>query len=245
MSFLKNKKVQIFAVILSVIVLIFVVVFINYCAKRENYVTRPSKNEPEGFTFLYIGENTRFSDEIRAQLRDKLGSDAIESWNTLDLTLNYRGFLKKYFPLLYELNEKLNSPVGERVEHNTIRLTYRYTRKKNVPFEYVELVFSNLTQKPLLFFIKIKKEGLDIIDTITKKYGKASTINWTNKGGKSLYWKKNRSVLILSISNDRHGHPKYQTRIYYVPSLEELVNSEQEKTKHHQEVIKKTGKIAF
>ncbi len=245
MSFLKHNKVQIFPLILSLIGLILIVVFINYCTKRENYTTHPSKSEPEGFTFLNIGENTRFSDDIRDQLRDKLGSDAIESWNTLDLTLNHKGFLKKYFPQLHELNEKLNSPVGERVEHNTIRLTYRYALKKNVPFDYVELVFSNLTKKPLLFFIKIEKEGLEILDTFTKKYGKANTINWTNKGGKSLYWKMNRSVLIFSISNDRHGHPEYQTRIYYVPSLEDLVNSEQEKTKHQQEVIKKTGKTAF
>ncbi len=51
--------------------------------------------------------------------------------------------------------------------------------------------------------------------------------------------------MIISIYNDRYGHPVYQTAIYYVPSLEELILAEQKKTKRQQEVIKKTGKTAF
>jgi len=83
------------------------------------------------------------------------------------------------------------------------------------------------------------------LDAVTKKYGKAKTIHWDDKSGRSLYWEKDRSILVISISNDRYGHPEYQTAIYYVPSLEELVFTEQQKTKHQQEVIKKTGKTAF
>ncbi len=245
MAFLKNKKFQILAAILSLIGLILIIVFVNVYKKRDRYETNLVKREPQGFTFLNIGENTRFSNDIRRELRDKLGPDAIERWNTLDLTLNYKGFLKKYFSELYQINEKLNTPAGERVEHNTIKLTYRYARRRNAPFDYVKLVFSNLTKKPLVFFIKSKKEGADIIDAVIKKYGKAKTINWDEKGGRSLYWENNRSLFILSISNDRYGLPEYQTMIYYVPSLEELVFTEQQKIKHRQEEIKKTGKTAF
>lgn len=245
MFFLKNKKFHILAIILSFICLILIVVFVNYFKKREIQETRLSNIAPEGFTFLNIGENTKISNDVREQLRDTLGPDAVERWNTLDLNVNYKGFLKKYFPELHELNKKLNSPIGERVEHNTIQLTYRYSRKKNAPFDYVKLVFSNLTQKPLFFFIESKRAGADIVDAITKKYGEAKTIQWDDNGGRSLYWKENQSILILSISNDRYGRPEYQTAIYYVPSLKELVFAEQEKTKHQQEVINKTGKTAF
>lgn len=245
MFFIKNKQNQIITIISSFIGLILIIVFVSYFLKKETKETHLSNNEPKGFTFLDIGETTEISSDVREQLRDTLGPDAIETWNTLDLNLNYKGFLKKYFPELYELNQKLNSPIGERVEHNTIQLTYRYARKKNAPFDYVKLVFSNLTKKPLFFFIKSKRAESEILDTITKKYGRAETIHWDDKSGRSLYWEKNQSILIISISNDRYGHPEYQTAIYYVPSLEELVFTEQQKTKHQQEVIKKTGKSAF
>ncbi len=245
MFFIKSKKFQIFAIILSFIGLILIIVFFNYFNKKEIKETHFSEPALKGFTFLNIGENTKISSDVREQLRDTLGPDAIERWSTLDLNLNYKGFLKKYFPELYELNEKLNSPIGERVEHDTIQLTYRYSRKKNTPFDYVKLVFSNLTQKPLFIFIKSNRAGSDILDAIIKKYGKAKTIRWDDKSGKSLYWEKNRSILIISINNGRYGHPEYQTAIYYVPGLEELVLTEQQKTKHQQEVINKTGKTAF
>jgi hypothetical protein len=245
MFFFKNKKFKIISVCLSIIGLVLVAGFLNYCKNKETYETHAGKTEPEGITFLNIGENTVFSSEIRNQLREKLGPDAVENRNTLDLTLNYKGFLETYFPKLYELNKKLNSPVGERVEHNTIKLTYRYSRSRNVPFEYVELIFSNITQKPLYFFIKFRKDGADIIDAVTQKYGKPKTIQWDKKRGKSLCWEMNRSVLILSITNDRYDRPEYCIRIYYVPSLENLVFAEQQKTMHQQQEIKKTGKTAF
>lgn len=245
MIFLKNKKVQISAVIVFIICLTLGIIFLNYFNKKETPGTHLSNKEPAGFSFLNIDENTRFSSDVRKQLRDTLGPDAIERRTTLDLNLNYKGFLKKYFPELHELHNKLNSPIGERVEHDTIQLTYRYARKRNAPFYFVKLVFSNLTQKPMFFLIESKRAGPDILDTLTKKYGEAKTIRWDDKNGRSYYWEKNRSVLILSVSSDRYGHPVYQTAIYYVPSLEELVIAEQKKIKHQQEVIKKTGKTAF
>jgi hypothetical protein len=245
MTFLKNKVFQISAAILAVIILIVVVVFVDCNKKTENSGVVTTEKKSEGFTFFDLGENTRFSNEIRSRLREILGSDAKESWVTLDLAINYQGFLQKHFPELHELNKKLNSPVGERVEHNTTKLTFRYARKKNVPFELVQLVFSNYTNKPLLIYVKSKKEGFGIIDTITKKYGVSKIIDWNREEGKSLYWKKNRSILIISISADRYGDPEYHTIIYYVPNLEELLLQEEQLAKKEEEEIKKTGKTAF
>ena len=241
MSLLRNKKLQFFAAITSVIVFTIIVVLFKNSKKTEISETRPAEKGVAGFTFFDLGENSEFSSNIRDKLRDRLGSDAIEYWSTLDLATNYKGFLQNYFPELYALNKRLNSPVGERVEHNTIKLTYRYARRKNLPFDYVELIFSNYTKKPLLFYIKSKKEGLGVIDTLKKKYGEAKTVDWEKEEGRSLYWGKNRSVLILSISDDRYGKPVYYTMIYYVPNLEELLSIEQQEIKHKEEKIKKNG----
>ncbi|UCD31404.1 MAG: hypothetical protein JSV38_11460 [Desulfobacterales bacterium] len=216
------------------------------CGKKSNkYDEYKADTESEGFTFLNLGENTEFSDEVRDNLRKQLGSDAIEKRTPLDLSINYKGFLKKHLPSLNALNQKLNSPVGERIEHNTIKLTYRYARKKKVPFEYVELVFSNYTKKPLLFYIKSKQEGAGIVDVITKKYGKANTIKWEMEKGTSLYWTKNRSKMLISIKNDRFGNPEYHTTIYYVPSIENLIQRERLEDKKREDEIKKSGNTAF
>ena len=245
MSFLTNKKFQISLVMVFLIFLILIVVFSTFSKKSKISEKYETDKEPEGFTFLDLGENTEFSNEIRDKLRDQLGSDAIEKRNPLDLSINYKGFLKKHLPSLYELNQKLNSPVGERIEHNTIKLTYRYAQKKGVPFEYIELVFSNYTKKPLVFFIKSKKEGSGIVDVITNKFGDPKIIIWEKEKGRSLFWTKNRSVLIISIVDDRFGNPEYHTTIYYVPSLKNLLLRELQEAKQREEEIKKTGKTAF
>ena len=245
MSLAKNKKVQISLLILSLIIVVLIVVFATCGKKSSNDEKYKTGNEPEGFTFLDLGENAEFSDAVRNNLGEQLGSDAIEKRTPLDLSINYKGFLKRYLPSIYDLNQELNSPVGERIEHNIIKLTYRYARKKGIPFEYVELVFSNYTKKPLVFHIKSKKEGAGIVDVITKKYGAAQTINWEMEEGKSLLWTKNKSVLIISIKDDRFGDPEYYTTIYYAPSLENLLLRERKEAQLREEEIKKTGKTAF
>jgi hypothetical protein len=68
---------------------------------------------------------------------------------------------------------------------------------------------------------------------------------WEKEKGKSLYWEKNRSVLIISIHDDRYGNPEYHTMIYYVPSLEELLFEKTQEAKQKEEKIKKTSKTAF
>lgn len=245
MAFLKNKKYQILAAVLAVATLILVVASIRYFNRPAPSNQLSSLNDSEGFTFFGLGEHTKFSNDVREKLKDKLGSGAIENWNTIDLTINYKGFLQKYFPELYELHKKLNAPVGERVEHDTIQLTYRQARKKNAPFEFVKLVFSNYNKQPLLFYIKSSKAGSEIIEAVANKFGQAKTIDWDIDEGRSLYWNKDRSILIISISNDRLGKPEYFTTIYFVPNLEKLVIREQTKVKQREEKIKKSGKIAF
>lgn len=245
MTFLKSKIFQMPTAILAIIILIVLVVFVDCSKKTENSGKETTEKSPEGFTFFDLGENTQFSNDIRSRLREKLGSDAKESWVTLDLSLNYQGFLQTHFPVLHELNKKLNSPLGERVEHDTTKLTFRYAQKKNVPFKLVQLVFSNYTNRPLLIYVKSTEEGSGVVDTITKKHGVPKTIDWDQEEGRSLYWEKNKSILVISISNDRFGNPEYQTNIYYVSNLEELLWREEQQAKKEEEEVKKTGKTAF
>ena len=63
--------------------------------------------------------------------------------------------------------------------------------------------------------------------------------------GRSLFWTKNRSVLVISIKDDRFGDREYYTTIYYVASLENLLHREWQEAKQREEEIKKTGRTAF
>lgn len=247
MSVLKNKKVQISAGIFFVlgIIVAVVIIFAGNDDTTGNSKSVPVLKRQEGFTFFDLGVDSELTDNIRDELRVKLGSDAVEKWTTLDLGVNYKGFLQNYFKTLDQLNQRLNSPPGERVEHNIAKLVYRYAQRKKVPFKYVELVFSGYTKKPLLFKISSKKEGSLIIETIRAKHGEPKTINWEQGEGKSLYWEKKESFLIISISKDRYGDPEYHTVIYFTPNLEALLSKEEQVTQLREEEIKKKGKTAF
>lgn len=220
--------------------------FLLTCSDRqESGETKKDISASAGFTFFDLGKDTRFTDHVRNNLKATLGNDAIEERNIIDLELNYRGFLKQYFPSLYALNQNLNSPPGERVDHNTFKLMYRYARRENAPFDYVELVFSNYTKNPLLFKINFKKDDAGIVDALEKKYGPPEMIDWQQENGRSLYWTESADFLIVSLVPDQFGNPKYQIVIYFVDNLNRLIDTEKkEKEKKEQERLK-SGRTAF
>jgi len=200
---------------------------------------------PESFTFFDLGINSRLNKEVRQQLGDKLGRDAIERRSIIDLEINYSGFLKNYFPGLNELNQRLNFPPGERVDHNTVKLMYRYAQKKNVPFEYVELVFSNYTNAPILFRINFREDDAGIINTLESKYGQPQVIAWKEENGQSMSWMKNSDFLIVSQVPDQFGNPRYQIAIYFVKNLEQLIAAEQKERQEKSLKRNESGKTAF
>jgi hypothetical protein len=213
--------------------------------KEETGPPRPAPEHSDSFTFFDIGKNTIISDKVRESLNKTLGDDAIERRNILDLEINYKGFLKEYFADLDKLNKKLNSPIGERVEHNTVKLMYRYMQNKNVSFEYVELVYSEYTRRPVLIKIHFKKDGLNTIETLKQKYGAPESINWGGETSKSLYWKKSNDLLILSFVPDQFGNPKCQIIIYFKNDLEKLLKDEQKEKEKTRRERTKSGKTAF
>ena len=213
--------------------------------KQETAPPQPAPEHSDSFTFFDIGKNTIITGKVRESLNKILGDDAIEPRNIIDLEINYEGFLKEYFADLDELNKKLNSPLGERVEHNTVKLVYRYMQNKNVSFEYVELVYSEYTRRPVLIKIHFKKDALNTIETLKEKYGVPESIKWGGKTSKSLYWKKSNDLLILSFVPDRFGKPKYQIIIYFKDALEKLLKNEQNEKEKTRRERTKSGKTAF
>ena len=213
--------------------------------KEETGLPRPAPEQSDSFTFFDIGKNTIISGNVRERLNKTLGDDAIERRNILDLEINYKGFLKEYFTDLDKLNKKLNSPLGERVEHNTVKLMYRYMQNKNVSFDYVEVVYSEYTRRPVLIKIHFKKDGLNTIETLKQKYGAPESINWGGETSKSLYWKKNNDLLILSYVPDQFGKPKGQIIIYFKNALEKLLKDEQKEKEKTRREQTKSGKTAF
>jgi len=212
---------------------------------RESAETVPATVNPESFTFFELGTNTKLTEQIRKDLSKKIGRDAIERRSTLDLNTNYAGFIIKYLPKINELNRKLNFPPGERVEHNTVKLMYRYAQRENAPFDYVELVFSEYTKTPLLFKINFQKDETGIVETLKTKYGPPQIIDWKEENGKSMVWRKNMDLFLVSLVPDQFGHHGYQIVIYFVQNLKQLIEIEKNELKKREEQRAKSGKTAF
>ena len=213
--------------------------------KQKTEPPQPAPEHSDSFTFFDIGKNTIISGKVRERLNKILGDDSIEPRNTIDLEINYEGFLKEYFADLDELNKKLNSPLGERVEHNTVKLMYRYMQNKNVSFEYVELVYSEYTRRPVLIKIHFKKDALNTIEILKEKYGAPESINWGGETSTSLYWKKSNDLMILSFVPVHFGKPKCQIIIYFKNALERLLEDEQKEKEKTRRERTKSGKTAF
>jgi len=216
------------------------------CGEKKEPAKDPGvQAQSDSFTFFDLGKNSRLSKSIRNDLRQRLGRDAIEGRGIIDLEINYYGFLDQYFSSLNELNRQLNTPPGERIEHNIVKLMYRYARKENLPFDYVELLFSNYSQHPLLFRINFKKDEANIVQALKSKYGDPRRIDWKNKGGQSMYWDKNNDILVVSLVPDQFGNPEYQISIFFVENIKALLKTESAEKERQGSQRAKSGKTAF
>ena len=203
-----------------------------------------SRSQTDGITFFDVGAETVFSDALRDRLRKNLGPDAIAYRSTIDLEFNTKGFLQRQFPILHDLNQRLNTPAGERVEHDTVKLMYRYAVKENLPFSYVELVFSNNSGKPLL--IQVRSRDLsDIIRTLEEKYGSPQAIDQPAEEGRFFFWRDHQDVLLVSIIPTWRGDKEYRLVIYYVDNLEKMVAIEEKERRQKEEERRRAGEKIF
>ena len=184
-----------FALFLSVIAVSAFMVF-----RGDKLETGSSANpkSTEGFTFFEVGPATEFTRDLGDKLGDKLGSGSVETWATINLEFHHAGWNAKHLPAIAQLNRKLNDAQGQRVEHNTVRLTYRYIPKETTPFDYAELQFSGYTGLPLYCLIKAKREGDEILSVLKTKYGDPKRIDWGKPGEYSYSWEKSGDFLVFS-----------------------------------------------
>ena len=231
--------------IYALVSLLSISILISCGDNRESAETVPATVNPESFTFFELGTNTKLTEDIREDLGKKLGRDAIERRSILDLNTNYPGFIKKYLPKINDLNRKLNFPPGERVEHNTVKLMYRYAQRENAPFDYVELVFWELTKTPLLFKINFQIDETGIVETLKTKYGPPQIIDWKEENGKSMVWRKNMDLLLVSEVPDQFGRHEYQIVIYFLQNLKQLIEIEKNEREKREQQKAKSGETAF
>jgi hypothetical protein len=229
----------------QLIILMALTLFFSCSDPQEPTQTDSAGIQSDTFTFFDVGGATKYSTGIRKELNKKLGNDAIANRSIIDLEINYPGFLNRYFPQLHKLNNRLNSPTGERVEHRVVNLMYRYAKKLNAPFDYTELIFSEYSKTPLIFRINIYKDETEILGALEEKYGQPETINWEKNGGKSFFWRKNMEALIVSLVPDQFGNPQYHIVIYFAENIEKLINTEKDAQTRRDKDGSATGKTAF
>lgn len=202
-------------------------------------------NSIEGFAFFDVGVATLFSDGLRERLRDSLGADAIERRNIINLEVNWKGFLQNYFPDLHQLNLRLNSPPGERVEHDTVKLMYRYARNKDLPFNYVEMVFSNRSGRPLFIHLYARNDINDIFRTLEDKFGQPMKADLPPGNGRAMYWQDGNGLLLATVTPTRLGDELYRIVIYFSGNIEDFVATEEKERREKEDSLRRTGESAF
>ncbi len=229
-----------FVLFLSVIAVAAFMVF-----KGDTLRTGSSANpeSTDGFTFFEVGPGTEFTMGLKDELGDKLGSGSVETWSTINLEFHHGGFNEEHLPVVHQLNRKLNDARGQRVEHNTVRLVYRYIPEETTPFDYAELLFSGYTGLPLYCLVKAKRDGDEILSVLKTKYGEPKRTDWGKPGEYSDVWEKSGDYLVFSNTPDLLNNPAYQIVIYYVGNIRDLIGKEereaQEAAKEKEDALKK------
>jgi hypothetical protein len=244
------KKKAIASIVVIIICAIAAIFFVKRDADNAEKSIEKSPQLPPGpavehFSFLDLNSQSRITNEIKQSLNDKLGPDAYETKTTIDLELQMKGFLARYVPEIDALNRELNYLPGERVEHDTIQLTFRYARNKNAPFDYVRMIFSGETGAPLFFKIQAKQEGASVLDSIQSKYGSPTVQEWGDEKSKLYSWERQGDLLLICESQSRSGRPLLDIGFYFTSHIQSLIKKEQANRLQRSKNLEKTGQTAF
>ena len=230
----------------SLIVVIFSVIALTR-SQRDIQIAAPADETlpAGGFTFFDVDRATVLNPALRRSLSNLLGSDAIAHATPIDLTVVDRQFFQTHLPTLASLNQRLNPAMGGRREHDTTRLTYHRAERNEMPFRYIELVFSNHTGRPLYFIINPTADFADSIATLTSKYGSPREIQTENIASPVRIWEQDGDVLVATTFPRRSGRFSQELRIYFVNSLKQLVESEDQALRQQDNTNRKAGERAF
>jgi hypothetical protein len=216
-------------------------------SQRDIHIAAPVDTTPtsEGFTFFDVNRSTVLDRDLRRKLSDTLGSDAIAHASPIDLIIVDPAFMQAHLPDIYHLNQRLNPPLGERREHNIIRLTYLRAESHAMPFRQIELVFSNQTGRPLYFIIKPTEDFSDSIATLTAKYGPPREVTAEDRALPVRIWKRGDDYLVATSFRRRNGRLSQDLRIYFMDSLKQLAASEEQARRSQDRSTRKAGERAF
>ncbi len=178
------------------------------------------------FTFFEIGKDTNINAGQRKSLEKILGDAAVERRGIVNLEVNHKTFLKDHFPDLDRMNRQLNSEIGLRVKHRIIRLMYRYAKQKGLPYDLVEVIFSEKATKPLLIRLHFKTGATDALKALEEKYGPPRSFEWGRENASSRVWEKEGDTLFYSIVPRRGNKVEYRIAIYFTAAIETLIQSE-------------------
>jgi len=228
-------------------------VFLAFCAsflfscgeQSDPQAPEPPPGKSEGFSFFELTAESRLTSELRKELEKKLGSDAVSRKSPLNLEIAPKTFLQEHFPQIHALNQRLNYSPRERIEHNVTKLMYRYPGKKQVPFSFVELIFSNYTGKPMVFHTSAKQEGAIVIQTLEEKYGEPRVAQWDEGRQRALYWRKEGELMVVYALRDRFGNPEYQVQLLFFEAIEELLRTEEKEREAREREKKEAVRDAF
>ena len=178
------------------------------------------------FTFFEISKDTSINASQRKGLEKILGDEAVERRGIVNLEMNHKTFLQDYFPDLDRLNRQLNSEIGLRVKHRIIRLMYRYAKQKGLPYDLVEVIFSEKTTKPLLIRLHFKTGADAALKALEEKYGPSRNLEWEQEAASSQVWEQAGDYLFYSIVPKRGNKVEYRIAIYFTGAIEALIQSE-------------------
>jgi hypothetical protein len=204
----------------------------------------PPRTGVESFTFLGMGRETELGDRLRGELAEKLANPAVEHRGTIDLEAGDPGLLDDRLPEIAALHRRLNSPPGERVEHDRTRLMYRYARSKEAPFDLVELVFDPRTHRPLFFRVRFKKDDSGMLAALRDKHG-APAVDAAAGDGRTLVWRKEGDALLVAIVPDQFGNPVHHVVIYFTENLQRRIAAEQPQAAEKTRETQRSGKSPF
>ncbi|MFP4031983.1 MAG: hypothetical protein ACLFPR_11545 [Desulfococcaceae bacterium] len=166
------------------------------------------------------------TDSVRDRLRAQLGRPGVSRRNVLDLAIRSPEFFSEHFPGLADLHRKLNGKSGARVEHDTVRLDFRYMDRNATPFDRVQMTFDEETGKPLLVRIETRRDGEAVAAALAEAHGPPRIIDAGSGIQQSRVWTREGDVLVFSVDEAAAGIPEYRIAIFYVNSLRRLVERE-------------------
>ena len=229
---MKLKSTRIMCGLFSLALLVLLTV-----ACGENPDTPAPRSGPAvsgSFTFFEISKDTSINASQRKGLEKILGDEAVERRGIVNLEMNYKTFLQDHFPDLDRINRQLNSEIGLRVKHRIMRIMYRYAKQKGLPYDLVEIIFSEKTKKPLLIRLQFKTGAAEALKALEEKYGPSRNLEWGRENASSRVWEKEGDYLFYSVVPKRGNKVEYRIAIYFTGAIEALTQSE--------EVNQKTGK---